>query len=286
MTWGIRRWAANSRPPVWPSTLVALVVVSALSAALPGSALGLNCGNQTTYFMGTVESHSTTKGGEAKIAYVNEVLCSPVPAGHGTFSSYWASVFGDDVNDFNGWNIFQIGVDECKAAACPPGNPSNTPYWFWAYGRMDGPCGTEIGPEPQVISGTPSGLRLYTVVLSTVGEDHYDAKIDGAVKSTMAADALSLCWNGVDEVVIMNELLDSGTQGGGPSSNFQDFQNPRWYNGSTWQTISRTPGTTCDIPPTPARGCKWSTITPNTWRSWGWFGLSASLPAHTFLFNG
>ena len=269
----IRRFAAHGRGPVWRSTLAALALVGLLSAALPGSVLGLNCasGPQPRYFMGTIEDHSTTKGGEAKIAYVNETLCSPLPSGTGTFSSYWVALVNyevDPIDEF-GRNIYQIGIDECKGTACVAGAPSNTPYYFWAYGRNTSlSCGPLVDPEPVVIPGTPSGLKLYTIVLVTAGEDHYDAKIDGSIKNTKAADSLDVCWHGVDGVQILNESFNNGTQAGGPNSNYQDFQNPRWFNGSTWQTISRAAGTTCDDPPSASRGCKWSTITPNTWRSW------------------
>jgi hypothetical protein len=243
-----------------------VALFSSVSVALPAAVLGFTCSTSNLYFMGTEEYHGTTRGAEVKIAFVNESLCtSPPPIG--TFSSYWVSVVGGGLSPNN---IYQIGVDKCKGGACSGGNPSNTPYYFWAYGHeTSATCGPALEPIPHLITGTPSGLRTYTIVPEAgPGGNLTRAKIDGVPKATIAESSLMTCWTGgIIGVQIENELLDSATQGGGPTSNFQDFQTPKWYD-SSWHTISRAPGTICDTPPTPARRCQWSTVTPNTWKSW------------------
>lgn len=147
--------------------------------------------------------------------------------------------------------------------------PVNTPYYFWAYGRHESAaCGPEVGPVPQFISGTPSGLRTYTIVPEAgPGSTFSVLKIDGVTKHQQPQSSLTSCWGSIDGVQIMNESFDTGTQAGGPTSNYQDFQNPKWRD-STWHTISRPPSTICDDPPSPSRRCQWSTVTPNTWKSW------------------
>lgn len=271
MTWLRRGNTARDRRPVWHPVVAALSLVGFLAASAPDTTLALSCGTQDRYFQGTVENRASTKGGQAKIAYVNESVCTPVPSGQGAFSSYWVAVVGYDSGDPDGLNIYQIGVDKCRAAACPSGNPSNTPYYFYAYGRMDSAsCGPAIGPAPVEVSGTPSGLRTYTIVRESAPNGYfYYARIDTATKNFRIEASLSSCWNGVDGVQILNETFYSGTQVGGPTSNYQDFQSPKWFNGNAWSTISRPAGTTCDVPPpTSNQRCKWSTVTPNTWKSW------------------
>lgn len=264
-----RRDIASARRH-WRATLAGLALVSVFSMAIPTAAFGLACHTQKSYFMGTIEDHGATRGAEAKIDYVNESLCTGIDGAHpGTFSSYWVSVVGYSPLDVNADDIYQIGVDECKGTSCGPTSPSGTPYYFWAYGHhASSQCGPEVGPIPHLISGTPSGLRTYTVV----PEDGPSGtlthlNIDGVSKWFQPESTLTSCWAGIGGVQIMNESFDTGTQAGGPTSNYQDFQNPKWYDGS-WHTISRAPSTTCDVPPSMSRGCVWSTVTPNTWKSW------------------
>ena len=256
--------------PLWRPLVTALVLVGASVVIPRGAVLAYSCATPDTYFMGTEVKNANVKGSQANIEYVNEQLCS----GGASFSAYWTSVIGDDPSDVDGWNIYQIGVDECHlVAVCPINNPWDTPYYFFAYGHMDSTsCGPAVAPSPQEFAGTPSGTRNYKVIREFVsgggGYWSYAVKLDNQVKDRLAETALTTCWNGVDGVQIMNESFNTATQAGGPNSNYQDFESPRWHNGSAWQVISRPAGTNCDFGPSPSRGCKWSTVTPDTWRSW------------------
>lgn len=260
----LRRRSAAAR--LAHSTLVVLAVVGALWLWAPGDALALECGTKARYFQGTIENHGSTRGAQAKIDYVNESVCSPVPADQGAFSSYWVAVIGSSST----LNIYQIGVDKCRAAACPPGVPVNTPYYFYAYGRKASTtCGPAVGPEPVQISGTPSGLRTYTIVRGSAPSGFfYYARIDGSTKNYRPESTLATCWGAVDGIQILNETYYSGSQVGGPTSNYQDFQQPKWYNGSLWTTISRPNGSRCDLIASSNTNCRWSVETPNTFKSW------------------
>lgn len=123
---------------VLPLALVVGVGVS-LTLARPGPVnASFGCGGSlggAPHFAGTVEDHTNAvTGGSAKIEYVNEDLCSGTIV-DGSFSSAWASVVGYDPADTHGYDIYQIGYDDCRSG-CAPGSTTNVPYMAAMHRRL------------------------------------------------------------------------------------------------------------------------------------------------------
>lgn len=254
-------------------TAVAFAASSAPTRWVARADAALACGANSLHFAVALEEHTNAvRGGSAKIEFINEQLCST--AGVASFSSYWASVIGISAGGGVTNKIYQIGIDECKGAACPAGNPVNTPYYFYAYGRDASANCTEIGPEPVAFGGAPgSGLSTFTIqrIPAPGGGYFYEAKQGGIQRNFRPESNLQTCWGGVDAAEIGNEVLNVKDQNGGPDSNRQNFENPLWHNGSSWMAITRPAGGNCDIlqqPPDLSSGCRWATDGSAKWWSW------------------
>lgn len=249
-----------------------VVAVSAsLWAAQPAEALScIGPLNGRAHFAENKETHtSATFGSSARMEYVDEHLCTT--SGADTFSSSWISVVGDDVDDLNGFNIYQVGIDKCLGDLCGPTSPVNQPYAFFAYGRMEGPCTLKL-PSPEKKTVSISGTRTYSVFIQLAPNGHdydYHARISGVDVDIRPSTDLSYCWNGVDAAEIANEVWDRNDQSGGPNSNRQNFESPQWRDSSTWRSITRSPGFDCDLIEIPlTQKCVWASDGSNVWWSW------------------
>lgn len=252
-------------------------MLSALAIAMTGAwgtepVAALSCNGGDAHFAGTSDTHTNAvRGGSAKIEFVNEELCTTT--GAASFSSYWSAVVGFHPDDTLGFNIFQVGVDECRNTACPSGVPTNTPYYFWAYGRMQSAaCGVAVVPSPHLApkGNAGSGLLTYTVIRENVPGQGltYKAKISGQTQAHFPEATLLTCWGGVDAVQIFNEVLDDNDQSGGPNSNRQNFEAPQWHNGASWAPITRAAGSTCDFVDASTQRCQWASDGSDKWWSW------------------
>lgn len=245
-----------------------------LMAVAPAEVEAISCGSFSRAFAGTVETHmGAVLGASSRIEYVNEALCTPLPGGQGSFSSYWVAVVGNHPNDTVGRNIFQIGVDKCQGSACPAGVPVNDSYYFYAYGRMaSSACGNAVDPMPVM---APKGLAsagkpLYSIFRQSIpgAGIFYVAKISGSQQTMRSASSLETCWSGVDSAQLLNEVAMPGDQLGGPDDQRQNWEDPLWRNGSVWQAITRQPNSQCDVEERSSDRCRWSASGDPVWWSW------------------
>ena len=213
-----------------------------------------------TAFAGMVEAHDFTRGARAKMEFASPTLCTSPAPGEPAFSSLWVAVTGSDPHDIFGDNIFQVGIDKCEnggASGCAPGSTSNVPYYFWAYGRMDGSACSEVLPLAVKAPLGNANTNTYWYALRKSGGDYsgnYIASIGGTDQATKDWFSLDTCWdfngiccNGVDSSQYLNEVQDLFTQSGGSVSNPQTWSSVTWSDHSgTLHAISRPYSDACD----------------------------------------
>jgi len=244
-----------------------------VSMSRPAPVLALSCsGGSGSLFAGNQSNHTNlVRGAKAKIGYVNEALCTT--SGSADFSSYWAAVVGYSSSDPHGSNIYQIGIDKCRNGQCPGTSPQNTPYYFWAYGRMaSSSCGAEVLPSPHFIANASTAARTYKVVreyLNGAGF-FYNLYIDSTIYQGWykTESALDSCWGGVDGAQFYNEIWDPRAESGGSTSSHQSWSQVYWYTGSAWTSVIGTPGTNCQAHDLAAQHCLWNSVDPSVWASW------------------
>ena len=115
--------------------------------------------------------------------------------------------------------------------------------------------------------GTPPPERT-TSRISKVGTQ-WNFYIDEALKYTRTQTDITSCWPGVAAIEWQNEMLNSGDQGGGPLSNYQNYD-ANQYQTSTgvWHPANRTVLSTCDANSYPAHwNCLTDNATANQFRS-------------------
>lgn len=66
-----------------------------------------------------------------------------------------------------------------------------------------------------------------------------------------------------------NEMLNTGDQGGGPVSNYQDFGENQYQNGTGWHPMNRTLSAACDANSYVAHWhCKTTATEQDRFKSW------------------
>jgi hypothetical protein len=221
-----------------------LVCAVAVNFIVPRTAVALGCAGDpdgVADFAGIRKYVSPRSyGAQAFIEVINHSLCT----GASTFSSDWVAV----VRPTHPFNIFQIGIDKCRNAACPPGAPENAPYYFWAFGRMTTQaCGQGVGPSANPINaaGTPTGAPRLRVEY-TPSPAGYDASINGTVWVHVFDPAT--CWGGVPSASdIFSEVYDLNTQQGGSLSNKQGYTDARYKDTSYWRHLDNPLKAPCTI---------------------------------------
>lgn len=209
------------------------------------------------------------RGAQAYIEYIDHTMCG----GSGdSFSSDWVAVTRSNSK----YSIYQIGFDKCKGAACV-GNPVNTVYYFFAYGRPAGVCGAAVGPEPQSLGIAPAGYPPRFKVERLPDPDHpnlyrYFLYIDGVLENSRPSFDLDTCWGGApNQGEYFNEVYDVGTQSGGPSNDHQGFTDVRYKDSQYWRPVERPLGADCDLvgyANHPWARCKVSSTANDDWFSW------------------
>lgn len=208
---------------------IVLGLTSALLATTPPwtvSAVGCDTG-AFRGFTGTIlGGPAGLDGATADIEFVDEQLCSGTAA---TASSYWVALGNID----DPFNIFQVGVDKCRGPGCPQ---TNEAFYFWAYGWDESTlCGGEHPPVALFIADyTGSGSDLFTVIRNTATTpDRLESRINGGMIRQQAWQTFEDCWDGgVTHIAYRNEVVNKGTQIGGPNANRQNWESVRYHEGS------------------------------------------------------
>jgi hypothetical protein len=231
--------------------LVALLGASssfAFQASRPLSAAAVSCAGQPdgdADFNGNKQSPlAHPLGTAATIQAVSFALCSGT---NDTFSSAWIAIEGGAVPP--GFNILQIGYDKCRGGACGPTSPTNTLYYFWAYGRNPGgSCGAEIAPVPVDLGNASAGAmpRFKIERAPSSRAYHYELYIGATLEAYVFIGDVENCWTGGSvRSSFFNEVYDLGTQSGGRVGDQQDFQDVQ-YKTDTWYLMTRALNASCD----------------------------------------
>jgi hypothetical protein len=251
---------------------------------LPAGAVAISCSAEDELgFAGMLEPDPVVLGAQAYLEFFNEALCSG--SGEPAFSSYWIAVI--HMPSPTGLNIFQVGVDKCRDGndpiyedACGDFEPpQNTPYYFWAYGREEGPCGSALLPQAHLAPkglagpGSPNFKVEKQPDLQNPNTMRYHAIIDGSVQRAQTVHSIETCWGGANYGEYMNEVLNAKTQSGGTVANHQGFTNVRYKDTQYWRPVARNQSAPCDtyamgwqFPST--QKCNVSSSQEDDWYSW------------------
>jgi hypothetical protein len=204
----------------------------------------------------------------SEIQYVNKGLCFQGPGPTvDSWSLSWVSLDGPQSPLIAGVDILQGGYAKCPdplVGSCPYNNGA-TYYWVY-YGHEVGPCGAAFNTGFIKIANATSGTHFFQV--SKVGSQ-YNFYVDEVLKYHRSLADIQTCWPGVAAAEWQNEMLNDGDQGGGPLSNYQDFGENQYQNGSGWHPANRTLISACDANSNPANWyCTTSSTEQDRFKSW------------------
>jgi hypothetical protein len=221
-------------------------------------------------FLGNGKSASGLIGVYSEIQFAQKSLCLQGPPGNPIYNSWalsWVSIDGPQTASTPGIDIFQGGYAKCpttSVGSCPY-NSGNSYTWYY-YAHEEGACGTAFNTGIKKVANVSSGTHFFQV--SKVG-NQYNFYVDEVLKYHRSLADIETCWPGVSVVEWQNEMLNPGDQGGGPLSNYQDFGENQYQNGSGWHAMNRTLSAACDANSYPAHWhCKTTSTEQDRFKSW------------------
>lgn len=250
-----------------PAALLLVMALGGLGVVRPQAVAAVSCAGQPdgdADFAGNKQSPlAHPLGTAATIQAVSFALCSGTAD---TFSSAWIAIEGGAVPP--GYNILQIGYDKCRGGACGPTSPSNTLYYFWAYGRNPGGgCGAEIAPVPVDLGNATAGAmpRFRIERAPSTRAYHYELYIGTTLEAYKYIGDVENCWTGGSvRSSFFNEVYDLGTQSGGRVADQQDFQDVQ-YKTDTWYLMTRALNASCDFVDRTTQRCHTSSNDSNNY---------------------
>ncbi len=140
-----------------------------------------------------------------------------------------------------------------------------TYYWVY-YAHEQGNCG--LAYNTGFINKGNATTGTHDFQISKVG-DRWNFYIDEVLKYQRTLIDITSCWPAVTQIEWQNEMLNSGDQGGGPLSNYQNYD-ANQYQSSTgvWHPANRPVLTNCDANSYPLHwNCLTDNATANQFRS-------------------
>ncbi len=167
---------------------------------------------------------------------------------------------------------FEVGYVECwNTPLCAPYN-GGAPYYYYAYSRAGGACGsdfTTIAKAPKGNVGSTPVFHDFEVSRWTDG--YYYAFID-EVSQYGRTWASITCWSngaGVQRVKWYGQAIDPGDQVGGTQANHAQLKDIQYKTSTGWHTVTRALGSACDFTDgVSAHRCGWGSTVGTFFNLW------------------